>query len=34
MTTTIAKPIITAQTLANPDIGGYFVPRINVVPKG
>ena len=30
----IAKPIITAQMIANPDISGYFVPHIDVVPRG
>jgi hypothetical protein len=33
-TATIQKPIITAQMIANPDISGYFVPHINVVPNG
>ncbi len=30
----IIKPIITPQMIANPDISGYFVPHINVIPKG
>jgi hypothetical protein len=32
--TEVTKPIITAQMIANPDISGYFVPHINVIPKG
>lgn len=30
----IIKPIITPQLIANPDISGYFVPHINVIPRG
>ena len=31
---TPVKPIITPQMIANFHISDYFVPRINVIPKG